>query len=146
MKFVPLTKAHEWAWMQKRARPVQCEDTQGMVAYDEQGKIVAVAAFDGFTNDSCNAHVAIDNALVIRAGFLHEVFHHLFIVCDLSRVFGLVVSDNAKARKFDRKIGFTEVARIPDGFETGKDYIVVRLNKEDCRWIVHPVQQEFKHG
>ena len=140
MIFKALTENYEWAWMRKRACPLRCEDTQGLVAYDEQGKIVAVAAFDGFTDDSCNAHVAIDNALVIRAGFLNEVFRHLFVVCDLKRVFGLVPANNRKALNFDLKIGFTEVARIPDGFETGVDYAVVRLDKEDCRWIDHPVQ------
>jgi hypothetical protein len=146
VRFKPLTENFEWAWMQKQARPIRCEDTQGIVAYDEHGKIVAMAAFDGFTADSCNAHVAITNPLVIRAGFLNEVFRHLFVVCDRKRVFGLVASNNRKALNFDLKIGFTEVARIPDGYETGVDYVVVRLDKEDCRWIEHPVQQEEPRG
>jgi RimJ/RimL family protein N-acetyltransferase len=146
MKFKPLTELYEWAWFQKLARPVRCEDSQGIVAYNDAGKIVAMAVFDGFTVDSCTAHVGITNPLVIRAGFLNEVFDHLFNTCDLKRVFGLVPSNNTKALKFDLKIGFTEVARIPDGFETGVDYAVVRLDKEDCRWIEHPVQKEMAHG
>jgi len=27
-------------------------------------------------------------------------------------------------------------ARIPDGFETSVDYVVVRINKYNCRWYV----------
>jgi len=130
--------------MQKQCLPLRCEDSQGIVAYDDNNKIVAMAVFDGFTVDSCHAHVAITNPLVIRSGFLHEVFCHLFYTCGLKRVFGLVPTNNEKALKFDVKIGFTEVARVPDGFETGVDYAVVRMDKEDCRWIHQ--QEEKRYG
>jgi hypothetical protein len=146
MKFKPLTENYEFAWMDKRARPIRCEDTQGIMAYDDHGKIIACAVFDQFTVDSCYVHLAIDNPLCIRAGFLNEIAAHLFITCDIKRVFGLVPSNNRKALNFDLKIGFTEVARIPDGFETGVDYSVMCMNKEDCRWLEQPSQRELRHG
>ena len=90
MRLKSLTDAAEWAWMQKQCLPLRCEDSQGIVAYDDNSKIVAMAVFDGFTVDSCHAHVAITNPLVIRNGFLHEVFCRLFYTCGLKRVFGLV--------------------------------------------------------
>jgi RimJ/RimL family protein N-acetyltransferase len=139
MIFKPLTLPAEWDWMQQRARPVCCEDSQGIVAYQAPGVIAACCVLDGFTAHSCNAHLAIDNPLAIRAGFLTEVFQHVFGVCGLQRMFGLVPANNQKALKFNLKIGFTEAARIPDGFETGVDYVVVRMDKYNCRWYA-PVE------
>jgi hypothetical protein len=114
---------------------IRCEDSQGIVGYDGKGDIKCGAIFDSWTVDACSAHFAITNPFVIRAGFLHECFRHLFIESGRERVFGLVPSTNAKALKLDKHLGFTEVARIPDAIADGVDYIVIRLDKRDCRWI-----------
>ena len=143
MIFKPLTLPAEWDWMQQRAHPLCCEDSQGLVAYQAPGVIAACCVLDGFTAHSCNAHLAIDNPLAIRAGFLTEVFQHAFGVCGLQRMFGLVTGDNKKALKFNLKIGFTEVTRIPDGFKTGVDYVVVRMDRDNCRWYTHDTMQLY---
>lgn len=135
MDFKPLTTETEWKWMKERTHVIACEDSQGIVAYDAGGRILAVCVADSFTPDSCNVHMAIDSPLVIKHGFLHEIGTHLFETCGRSHIFGLVPASNAKALKFDKHIGFNEVARIPDGVGTGTDYVVMRMNKEDCRWI-----------
>jgi hypothetical protein len=141
MAFKPLTEQAEWDWVYSRARPIQCADSQGIVSYDERG-IQAVAVIDGINSDSCNVHLAIDNPLVIRAGFIHEVCRHIFETLGKARFFGLVPANNEKALKFDKHIGLTEVSRIPDGYATGVDYIVLRMDKEDCRWIDHKKLEE----
>ena len=140
MQFKPITTQDEWDWVWSRAYPLQCADSQGIVAYDDKG-IQAVCVADSFTIDSCQVHVAIDNPLVIKYGFLHEVFTHLFHVCGRKRVFGLVPANNEKAIKFDTHIGFEEVSRIPHAYAEGVDYIVFSLAKDQCRWI-HKERQE----
>ena len=133
MKFRAMN-ADDWQWVKEKAHVIQCEDTQGITAYDERG-IQAVAAFDSFTVDACNAHIAIDNPLVIRRGFLCEAFRHLFVTCHRNRVFGLVPSNNDKALKFDEHIGMVEVGRIPNALSEGVDYVVMCMTKDACRWI-----------
>ena len=135
IKFKPLTTDEEWLWFKERTHVLRCEDTQGIVAIDGTAGILAVLVADSFSPDSCNVHMAIDNPLVIRSGFLHEVGRHLFHTCGRSHIFGLVPSTNKRAIKFDKHIGFTEVACIPDGVGTGVDYIVFRMDKADCPWI-----------
>jgi hypothetical protein len=49
-------------------------------------------------------------------------------------MFGLVPDNNEKALKLDKHIGFHEVARVPDAICDGVGYIVMRLDKENCRW------------
>jgi len=146
IKFKSLTESHEWAWVKKRARPIMCEDSQGLIAYDEEGVIQAIAVFDSFTVDACSVHFAIDNPFVIRHGFLHEIARHLFIDCGRERIFGLVPSNNEKALKLDKHIGMVPVARIPDAMSSGVDYVVLRMNKEECRWLPKIEFKEAANG
>jgi hypothetical protein len=142
IQFARLTTQEEWLWFKEKTHVIRCEDTQGIVAYSETGKILAVCVADSFSPDSCNVHMAIDNPIVIKHGFLHAIGHHMFNVCGRSHIFGLVPANNTRALKFDKHIGFSEVARIPDGVGTGTDYVVLRMDKADCPWIKHDKQEE----
>lgn len=133
--FKPITTQEEWRWIRERARCIACEDSQGIVAICEDGAIGAVAAFDSFTVDACSVHLAIDRPIVLRRGFLSEIAAHLFYACSRKRIFGLVPSNNEKALRLDKHIGFREVTRIPDAMKEGVDYVVMRMDREDCRWL-----------
>lgn len=135
IEFARMTTQEQWAWFKERTHVILCEDTQGIVAMDESGSILAILVADSFSPDSCNVHMAVDNPMVIRHGFLNEVARHLFITCGRNHIFGLVPSNNTKAIKFDKHIGFEEVARIPDGVGSGTDYVVLRMDKETCPWL-----------
>jgi len=140
IKLKPLTEQAEWEWVNSRAHPIQCADSQGIVAYDKRG-IQAICVADSFTVDACSVHLAIDSPFVIRHGFFHEVARHLFIACGRKRIFGLVPSSNEKALRLDVHLGFEEVARIPDAYAEGIDYVVLRMDKETCRWLKKPEEQ-----
>lgn len=133
--FKPLTTQEEWDWTYNLCHQIRCEDSQGIVGYNEKGDIRCAAVFDSFTVDACSVHFAIAAPIVIKYGFLNEIARHLFITCGRKKIFGLVPSTNEKALRLDKHIGFTEVARIPDAIMDGVDYIVIRLDKKDCKWI-----------
>ena len=139
--FKPLTEQDEWKWVSQRAHPIQCSDSQGIVAYDERG-IQAVCVADSFTVDACSVHFAIGSPFVIRAGFFNEVARHLFIQCGRNRIFGLVPANNEKALKLDINMGFREVARIPDAYAEGVDYVVLRMDKKDTRWLTDEQREQ----
>ena len=141
MRFSPLQTTQEWEWVQERAHPICCEDSQGLVVYDND-IIKAIAVFDSFTVDACSVHFAIDDPLVIKHGFLNEIARHLFIQCGRKRIFGLVPSNNEKALKLDKHIGMEEVARIPHAMSEGVDYVVLCMTKEQCRWLPQEVKEE----
>ena len=141
IRFKPLTEKFEWEWIWERAHPLACKDTQGIVAYDERG-VQAVCVADSFTIDACSVHFAIDSPFVIRAGFFNEVARHLFVQCGRERIFGLLPADNEKAIKLDLHMGFREVARIPDAYALGVDYIVVRMDKGDTRWLTDEQREQ----
>jgi len=136
IRFRPLTTQDEWCWCQRRTHIVLCADMKGIIAYDEDdGSIVAACVADSFGPDNCNVHIAIDNPMVIRRGFLSEIAHWLFDDCGRKRLLGLVPANNERARRFDEHIGFTEIARVPDGFATGIDYIILAMERDNCPWL-----------
>ncbi len=143
IKFKPITTQDEWDWVWRRAHPLQCKDSQGIVAYeDTTGKIAGIVVMDSWTPSGCQTHFAIDNPVCIRRGLFHEVAYHIHITSGRKYIFGLVPADNEHAHKFDLKMGFKEVARIPDGYGEGVDYIVVRMSKEENRWLPKELRQE----
>jgi L-amino acid N-acyltransferase YncA len=136
--FKPMTETHEWDWMVKRTLIKRYEDTQGVVAFNAEGVIKGIFAFDSFTPDACQIHFALDSAMPIRHGFFNEIARHLFIQCGCRRVFGRVRSDNRRSSKLAERVGFTEVARIPNGYKEGVDQVVLCMEKEGCRWLDTP--------
>ena len=145
IKFKPLTEQKEWDWISKRAKQAQVEDSQGLVAYkDDSGEILGIVVMDSWTKSGCQAHIAIDNPMCIRAGLLSEAFFHIHVTCDRKYAFGAIPANNKKAYNFDLKIGFKEVARIPDGHAEGVDYIIIRTSRENNPWLLKKSSEKRK--
>tara|TARA_R110000824_G_scaffold17926_2_gene71802 strand:+ start:129 stop:572 length:444 start_codon:yes stop_codon:yes gene_type:complete len=143
IKFKPLTTQKEWEWVSKRAKPIQVADSQGLVAYNEDTNVICgIVVMDNWTISGCHAHIAIDNPMCIRAGLLSEAFFHIHVTCNRKYAFGAIPASNKKAYNFDLKIGFEEVARIPDGFAEGEDYIIIRMSRENNPWLFKQMKQK----
>ncbi len=134
MRYSALQTAEEWDWFHARTNTILCGDMCGIVAR-KQGRIVAMAVFDSFTEVACNVHMAIDDPFVLRHGFLEGMGNYLFNVRNRQRLYGLVPSNNDRALKLNKHIGLTELAVIPNAVAEGVDYIVMTMEKADCRWI-----------
>ena len=134
MIFKPMTTLQELEWIRERTHVVPTIDSMGLVAYQDE-TIVAMCLADTFTVDSCSVHLGIDNPLVLRHGFLEELADWLFVQCGRKRLFGLVPDNNEKALKMNLHIGWREVTRIPDVLCEGVGTVVMRMDKEDCRWL-----------
>ena len=141
MIFKALDCEKEWKWIETRCQPIMDEFSTGVVAYDDKGKIAAVFVADAFGDDHCGVHLAIDDPFVIRRGFLNECLGYIFGQRGVKRAFGQVPANNAKALKFNKHIGFREVARIEDGYETGVDLVIMRMDADNNRWYM-PAQQQ----
>lgn len=100
---------------------------------EEDGKLVAGVIVDGWNGASARMHVAGDGNWLNRE-FLFACFDYVFRQLNLNVVIGIVPSDNAKALRFDKHLGFKELARIPKGHPAG-DLVILTLRKEDCRYV-----------
>lgn len=127
------TQPIDITYMPEEARPIMMADTKGITAFDEKGLPVAVCVFDSWSYNSCQIHIWIENAFVLRSGFAEEVFNFVF---DSGRtmIIGVTPADNDKALKFIKHMGFEEVYRIKDGYKIGVDYVITEIHKENCRY------------
>ena len=119
-----------------KARPNICEDTRGITALDESDIPQAVCVFDSWSYNSCIIHIWIGNPFVLKHGFAEEVFNFAFSD-GRTKIIGITPSDNLKALKFIKNIGFKEIYTISDGFKVGVDYVITEMNKDECRYFSH---------
>ena len=117
------------------ARPNICEDTKGITALDGDNVPQAVCVFDSWSHNSCIIHIWINNPFVLKHGFAEEVFNFVFSEeSGRTKIIGITPSDNLKALRFIKHIGFKEIFRISDGCEVGVDFVVTEMNKDKCRY------------
>ena len=121
--------------MPQNARPNRCEDTKGIIAWGDEGIPLAICVLDSWSYNSCQIHIWIESAFVLKHGFAEEVFNYVFNTCQRNMIIGVTPSDNPKALKFIKHIGFEELYRIKDGYKVGVDYVVTEIRKENCRYI-----------
>jgi len=132
VNFYPM-QARDLRFMPEITRPQMCEDTRGIVAVKDDVP-QAICVFDNWSFNSVMIHIWIENAFVLRHGFAEEVFKFAF--CEGREiVIGITPSDNEKALRFIRHIGFEEVYRIKNGYKKGVDYVVTEMHKDKCRYI-----------
>lgn len=137
MKIVPATEKHV-QWITKRIHLLKVEDAKGIAAESDSGETLGVCMMDTWQEGSVQIHIAIDNPVCLRKyTFIREVFNYIFITSNRLVAVGIVNSDNVKALRFDRKLGFKEIGRIKDGHKKGVDTVLLELRREDCIWINH---------
>ncbi len=96
---------------------------------------VAVAVgYNGFVGKTCCMHVVITRPELVTPRVVRRAFEYPFEKADCVAVIALVDSDNAAALRFDTRLGFREVDRIPGGGITG-DLVVMRMLRSECRWL-----------
>jgi len=98
-----------------------------------ENKILGVVGFDAWNGASCEMHVAGEGNWVTR-DLLYATFDYAFNVAKLKVVIGMVPSTNKKAIRFDKHVGFEEVARIKNGTPDG-DLVIMQLRRENCRYL-----------
>ena len=127
-----------WSWLVARTPVVYTEETTGIVARNEKGEIQAVCVFDSWTKTCVTVSFAIDNPMVIRHGFFNEIANFVFGTADRTYMLGLVDSDNAKALKADKHIGFHIEHTIKDGRDIGTDIHIMKMHRDDCIYFTKP--------
>ena len=100
------------------------------IGLEKNGEVVAGAIFDSFNGASVVAHVAAQS---VNREWLHAIHWYAFEQLRVNCVIGIVSSDNAKALRFDKHLGFREVTRIPNACPDA-DMVILTLNKEDARY------------
>jgi len=120
-------------WLCERIGLMPSPHLRCIANVNRDGKILGVVGFDGWNGASCQMHVAGEGNWVTR-DLLFAGFDYPFNVAGCRVVLGLVPSGNKQALRFDKHVGFEEVARIKDAHPDG-ELILLKMRRENCRYL-----------
>lgn len=124
-------------WLARKANLVIGPSFGALEAVDGD-RILAMVGYDGWTENSCAMHMALDEPIAIRR-LLKPAFGLVFDRppkgLGKGVVFGSVLSTNEKAMRMDLRLGFRQIARLRDAWAKGVDVILLEMRREDCRWV-----------
>jgi L-amino acid N-acyltransferase YncA len=109
-------------------------EARGIVAVDSAGEMRGGVLYDLWTDSSVQCHMVTDSPIVWRS-LLPAVFQYPFIMARKQTLIGAIRSSNIPSLRMVQRLGFTEAARVPDGFAQGDDLVLVYMRREDCRYL-----------
>jgi hypothetical protein len=141
-KFVPFLHEKHEAWARVLLKmPPFAANTKGIVA-EKDGTPVACMLADDWTFTSCMTHIGVEDAMVFKHGMHYEFADYMYNTCERKFLLGLVAADNLKALKLNKHFGYKEVYRIEDGHSEGVDFVLMRMDRDDCKYINRPKQKQ----
>ena len=96
------------------------------------GSVWGCVGYDRFTSHNCEIHMAGDPGW-ISPSMIRHAFRYPFGQLGLSRVTGLVASDDDEVLDLDRRMGFKEEGRMREALGPDVDIVVLGMMKEECR-------------
>lgn len=124
-----------WEWFQERLPVDLTVRTQGVVAMNEEGEILAVTIWDSWTHTSAVGHFVIEDSSVIGEGYIHECCEYFYNTAGMDIMLTTVRGSNEKTLRFLKAVGFTEKHRVKDGFMFGEDLVIHEMRKDECGYI-----------
>lgn len=122
------------AFMAEHGVALYRSDDQQLIGRVESGRLIAVVAYNDFYGSVCTMQIAGEGNWLSRE-LLKLAFYYPFIQMNLAAVIALVSEDNPRSLRFVKHVGFHEVHRIDDGYKAGVDLIVLKMRREDCKYI-----------
>lgn len=96
---------------------------------------VAIAiGYNNFNGNLCSMHVVIQKPEFVTKKVVREVFEYPFVDAARTHVIAPVDSTNQAAIDFDKRLGFKEIHRFPEGGTDG-DLVILAMSKDECRWL-----------
>lgn len=123
----------ELPWLASRAPCVLSPSARG-IKVTRGPEIVAMVAYDDWTPNSCQAHMASTSAIAWRK-LLPHVFSYPFEELGRGLILGTVRGDNTRSLQMAFSLGFREQARVHDGWARGVDLVLIQMRREECGWL-----------
>lgn len=104
------------------------------ISSEKDGRLLGGVIFTGYTGVSIGLHCAGFDPKWVDRDLLWMAFHYPFVQLNCHKITATIPSGNLKALLFDRKLGFSEEARIKDATPDG-DLIILSMRRDECRWL-----------
>lgn len=107
----------------------------GVLSPDTPPTMAAAVAWTNFNGINIEASFASKDPSWQGRAVLREIFEYPYVHCGVERVTTLIAASNKQSILFNVRLGFEFEARIVRAAHDGGDIIVMRMFKENCRWI-----------
>lgn len=106
------------------------------------GKLVIVVGLHAFMGSVAQIHVAFAPGWHFPPRrLLREVFRYAFEDTRRAMLLGVVNSNNDAAMKFDTRLGFTEITRLPGMHDDGGDLVLLGMRRDECKYLLPEVKR-----
>lgn len=119
-------------WVYERVGGSLSAHDQG-IGWQQEGKIVAGVAYQGYTGGNIFVHQAVDVRPPRKYWWAVTDYPFNKLKCD--RITGLVDSTNQRALALNKHVGFKVEATLEKAGRNKSDLVVMVLWKEDCRFL-----------
>lgn len=134
MTHVSAALPSDFGWIQERTGCARTNGFKAIKATDDAGRILGMVAYDGWTENAVQAHMAVDTPVAWRA-LLKPAFEYPFIQAGKSVILAIIPAGNARSVNLAKRFGFRETYRVRDGWATGEDLVLLEMRREECRWL-----------
>lgn len=124
----------DFPWIAARTGCALTPNANGVKAVDAQGTTRGMVVYDGWTANSCAAHMAVDAPIAWRA-LLLPAFSYPFEQLGVGVILATVPGNNAKSLRLTKHLGFHEVGCLRDAHAAGVPLVVFEMRKENCGWL-----------
>jgi RimJ/RimL family protein N-acetyltransferase len=108
--------------------------TYHAIGVEQDGEMIGGIVYDGFVNGArCFMHCAGLERKWLTKRLLWMAFDYPFNQLGMKTVISPVSSKNDGCIRFIKHLGFTESARIKDGYKDA-DLLIFSLHKDDSKW------------
>lgn len=115
---------------------VKYEQANAVLTEDEVGGIGAMAIYDRWTKTAVEMHAYSKHPkYVFRPEFCRAMFDYPFVQQNKMLAFAVTPCDNIASIALARFLGFKEVYRIRDGWDSGTDMVIQEIRRENCRFL-----------
>lgn len=122
-----------WDWMAKQTQIPWSTDLRTIASIRDDGSIAAAVAFGSWTPESCFMHVAFDTPHSLSKSLLKAALEYPFKSIGVKAVYGLTPKDFDQAIRFNKKVGFKQIAETVD-------CVLLELRREDCKYLKETLQ------
>lgn len=122
------------AWLQERTGCGATAGFRSIVARRADGSIAGAVGFDLWTENACQAHIALDSPAALRA-LLRPLFSYAFEQANKGLMMATIPGHNVRSLELVKSLGFHRRCIIEDGWAEGVPLHLFIMDRRLCRYL-----------
>ena len=122
-------------WAKQRMPLLNIEGHAAAIGVEENGVLLAVAAFDRYRGHDIEISFAADSPRWARRGVIRGIFHYPFVQLGCVRLTTITAENNTRARRLDEGLGFVLEGIHPNGLAPGVTAVSYGMQRSECKWL-----------